>query len=145
MDELDLVSQPSLSSSLDDTFYILKKTLYRLLSTASIETLAMMCKEVRQIIERDVADVWRGRMDGAFKDVAAGGGVGRAREEEKDKREREAKAMFIVRRLLSVSLRTFYPSLVADLPQQPRYGGGIHGEADRRDARGRGAASSLLS
>lgn len=97
MDELDHLSQPTLSSSLDDTFYILKKTLYRLLSTSSIDTLVAMAKEVRQIMERDVADVWRAKMDGAFKDVAAGGGVGRAREEEKDRREKEAKAVFIVR------------------------------------------------
>lgn len=97
MDELDFLSQPTLSSSLDDTFYILKKTLYRLLSTSSITTLVSMSKEVRTIIERDVAEVWRTRLDGAFKDVGAGGGVGRAREEEKDRREKEAKATFVVR------------------------------------------------
>lgn len=36
-------------------------------------------------------------MDGAFKDVAGGGGVVRAREEEKERRERDAKAVFVVR------------------------------------------------
>lgn len=97
MDELDHLSSPSLSSSLDDTFYILKKTLYRLLSTANIETVVSMSKDVRGIVERDVADIWRARLDGAFRDVGAGGGVGRAREDEKERREREAKAVFIVR------------------------------------------------
>lgn len=96
MDEPDLASKPSLSSSLDDTFYILKKTLYRLLSTASIETLVSTCKEVRRIMDKDVAEVWRAAMDGAFKDVASGGGVVRAREEEKERRERDAKAVFVV-------------------------------------------------
>ncbi|KAK4703766.1 conserved oligomeric Golgi complex subunit 4, partial [Phenoliferia sp. Uapishka_3] len=96
MDELDLSSPPSLSSSLDDTFYILKKTLYRLLSTSDIATMVDMAKELRSIMERDVADVWRVKMEGAFKDVANGGGVGRAREEEKDRREKEAKAVYIV-------------------------------------------------
>ncbi|KAL8286854.1 hypothetical protein RQP46_003860 [Phenoliferia psychrophenolica] len=95
MDELDHLSQPTLSSSLDDTFYILKKTLYRLLSTSSIATLVSMTKEVRTIMERDVADVWRVRMDSAFKEVGTGGGTGRAREEEKDRREKDAKATFI--------------------------------------------------
>ncbi|KAI5479668.1 hypothetical protein MNV49_003178 [Pseudohyphozyma bogoriensis] len=96
MDELDLQSQPSLSSSLDDVFYILKKTLYRLLSTSSITTMVRLTKEVRAIVERDVAEVWRGKMDGAFKDVGAVTGGGRAREEEKDRREKEAKAVFII-------------------------------------------------
>lgn len=96
MDELDHLSSPSLSSSLDDTFYILKKTLYRLLSTSNIDVVVSMAKEIRSAIERDVAEVWRRRLDGAFKDVGAGGGVGRAREEEKERREREAKAVFIV-------------------------------------------------
>ena len=119
MDELDHLSSPSLSSSLDDTFYILKKTLYRLLSTSDIETVVAMAKEVRSIVERDVAEVWRKRLDGAFKDVGAGGGVGRAREEEKERREREAKAVFIV----SLSCRTVRfladPHPSTDLPQQP--------------------------
>jgi len=96
VDELDTLSQPSLSSSLDDTFYILKKTLYRLVSTGSIQTVVGLGKEVRMMVERDVAEVWRARMEGAFKDVNAGGGVGRAREEEKDRREREARGVFII-------------------------------------------------
>ncbi|KAK4058322.1 Golgi transport complex subunit 4 [Microbotryomycetes sp. JL221] len=96
MDELDTLAQPPLSSSLDDTFYILKKTVYRLLSTSSVETVLSMFKDVRQIMERDVADVWRMKLDGAFKDVGNVGGVGRAREEEKDRREKEARAQFIV-------------------------------------------------
>jgi hypothetical protein len=97
MDEADLLSQPSMSSSLDDSFYILKKTLYRLLATASISTLVSMSKKVKHSIERDVIEVWRARMDGAFKDVANGGGVGRAREEERERREKEAKVTYIVR------------------------------------------------
>lgn len=92
MDEIDLLSQPYLSSSLDDTFYILKKTLYRLLSTSSIATLVSISKEVKKIIERDVAEVWRGAMEGAFKDVNTGGGGSM----EKERRERDAKTIFTV-------------------------------------------------
>lgn len=97
MDEIDFTSEPALSSSLDDTFYILKKTLYRLLSTASLPTLVSMCKKVRLSIEQDVAEVWRARMDASFKEVANGGGTGRAREEERERREKEAKSTYIVR------------------------------------------------
>ncbi|SCZ99139.1 BZ3500_MvSof-1268-A1-R1_Chr3-1g05834 [Microbotryum saponariae] len=112
MDELDLNSSPYLSSSLDDTFYILKKTLYRLLSTNHIETVVGMAKEIRTIVDRDVGEVWKYKMDGAFKEVnssssamAVGnvivGGVhvnvpgGRAREEEKERKEAAARSMFI--------------------------------------------------
>ncbi|KAM0754435.1 COG4-domain-containing protein [Meredithblackwellia eburnea MCA 4105] len=96
MDELDTLAQPSLSSSLDDTFYILKKTLYRLLSTSSIRTLVSMSREIRNIMDKDVADLWKIRMDQAFRDVGNITGVGRAREEEKERREKEAKATFII-------------------------------------------------
>lgn len=97
MDEVDKLSQPPLSSSLDDTFYILKKTIYRVLSTSSIDTVVSMARDIRQIVEKDVADVWRLRLDGAFKDVGSVSGVGRAREEEKERKEREATATFMVR------------------------------------------------
>ncbi|KDE05958.1 hypothetical protein MVLG_03644 [Microbotryum lychnidis-dioicae p1A1 Lamole] len=112
MDELDLNSSPYLSSSLDDTFYILKKTLYRLLSTNHVETVVGMAKEIRTIVDRDVGEVWKYKMDGAFKEfnfsssaMAVGnvivGGVhvnvpgGRAREEEKERKEAAARSAFI--------------------------------------------------
>ncbi|SCV74096.1 BQ2448_6528 [Microbotryum intermedium] len=121
MDELDLNSSPYLSSSLDDTFYILKKTLYRLLSTNHIETVVGMAKEIRTIVDRDVGEVWKFKMDGAFKEVnssssamAVGNVIvrgvhvnvpgGRAREEEKERKEAAARSVFIVRlRLLFIT------------------------------------------
>ena len=121
MDELDLISSPSLSSSLDDTFYILKKTLYRLISTASLTTLLSMTKELKVIIEKDVAEIWRARMDSAFKEVGNGGGTGRAREEEKERREKEARATFIVRR--SSFDFSLSDERVVGLFEQSRYGG----------------------
>lgn len=99
MDELDLVSSPSLSSSLDDTFYILKKSLYRLLSTSNIETIVALSSQVRATIESGVVEVWRRRLEGAFVGVGAGGAGlgGRAREEEKERKETAAKGVFMVR------------------------------------------------
>lgn len=99
MDELDLLSTPTLSSSLDDTFYILKKTVYRLVSTSSIETVVDLSKEIRKVVERDVIEIWKTRMDGALRELTAIGGTARAREEEKERREKEARSTFIVRAL----------------------------------------------
>jgi len=115
MDEPDLNSSPTLSSSLDDIFYILKKTLYRLLSTGSISAVSSLCRELRMVLDEDVAEVWRSRMETCLKDLQAGqqqgstiaigvgamGGMaamggGRAREEEKERREKEARGIFIV-------------------------------------------------
>ncbi|TNY17793.1 COG4 transport protein-domain-containing protein [Rhodotorula diobovata] len=115
MDEPDFSSTPYLSSSLDDTFYIVKKTLHRVVSTASVSNLVGMCKEMRIVLERDVAEVWKARIEGAFKDLAANaqsqsaiGGMavtgmagmaqlgGRAREEERETRERDARNVYIV-------------------------------------------------
>lgn len=66
MDELDPLSSPSLSSSLDDVFYILKKTLYRLISTSDVDVLAVSAKDIRAVVEKDVAEVWRRRLENAF-------------------------------------------------------------------------------
>lgn len=116
MDEPDFSSTPYLSSSLDDIFYIVKKTLQRVVSTAQLDNLVAMNKELRTVLERDVAEVWRTRIEGAFKDLAASassqgamgmvsvGGMGgmaqlggRAREEERERREKEARNIYIVR------------------------------------------------
>ncbi|GJN87255.1 hypothetical protein Rhopal_000203-T1 [Rhodotorula paludigena] len=115
MDEPDFSSTPYLSSSLDDIFYIVKKTLQRVVSTAQLDNLVAMNKELRTVLERDVAEVWRTRIEGAFKDLAASassqgamgmvsvGGMGgmaqlggRAREEERERREKEARNIYIV-------------------------------------------------
>ncbi|BGP38454.1 Golgi transport complex subunit 4 [Rhodotorula kratochvilovae] len=115
MDEPDFSFTPYLSSSLDDTFYIIKKTLHRVVSTANVSNLVAMSRELRAVLERDVAEVWRARIEGAFKDLAANaqtqsaiGGIavggmggmaqlgGRAREEERETREREARNVYIV-------------------------------------------------
>ncbi|GAA5821216.1 hypothetical protein JCM11251_004517 [Rhodosporidiobolus azoricus] len=115
VDEPDLSSTPFLSSSLDDIFFIFKKTLQRLVSTAQVDNLVSTNKELRAVLDRDVAEIWRARMEGAFKDLQAGssggasalvgvGGMGgmaanlggRAREEERERKEKEARNTYIV-------------------------------------------------
>ncbi|GAA5924274.1 hypothetical protein JCM10213_004539 [Rhodosporidiobolus nylandii] len=113
MDEPDFSSAPFLSSSLDDIFFIVKKTLHRIVGTAHIDNLVATTKELRAVLERDVAEIWRTRMEAAFKDLAAGssgatslvgvGGMGgmaqlggRAREEERERKEKEARNTYII-------------------------------------------------
>lgn len=67
------------------------------------------------MLDQDVAEIWRARIEGAFKDLAAAsagsqggmaigvGGIsgvaaiaGRGREEERERREREARSTFVV-------------------------------------------------
>ncbi|ORY88716.1 COG4 transport protein-domain-containing protein [Leucosporidium creatinivorum] len=92
MDELDPLSTPSLSSSLDDTFYILKKI-------PLSPTIHVQHRDLRQTVENGVVEVWRRRLEGAFVGVGGTGGAGlggRAREEEKERKEREAKGVFMI-------------------------------------------------
>jgi len=62
-------------------------------------------------MERDVAEVWKGVMESAFKDVLSSGGSGgiggRSREEEKEKREKEARDTFIVSICLSLLMSNY--------------------------------------
>ncbi|KAG0655450.1 hypothetical protein C6P46_000992, partial [Rhodotorula mucilaginosa] len=114
VDEPDLASSPNVSSSLDDIFFIVKKVLHRVVSTANVANLLIFNKELRIVLDQDVAEIWRARIEGAFKDLAAiassqnsmaigVGGIsgvaaiaGRGREEERERREKEARTTFIV-------------------------------------------------
>ncbi|GAA5976610.1 hypothetical protein JCM10908_005566 [Rhodotorula pacifica] len=114
VDEPDLTSSPNVSSSLDDIFFIVKKVLHRVVSTSNIANLLIFNKELRIVLDQDVAEIWRARIEGAFKELAAStsgqnsmaigvGGIsgvaaiaGRGREEERERREKEARTTFIV-------------------------------------------------
>lgn len=114
VDEPDLSSSPNVSSSLDDIFFIVKKVLHRVVSTANLPNLLIFNKELRIVLDQDIADIWRARIETAFKDLAANvasqggmnigvGGIsgvaaiaGRGREEERERKEKEARTTFIV-------------------------------------------------
>jgi hypothetical protein len=122
VDEPDLASSPNVSSSLDDIFFIVKKVLHRVVSTANVANLLIFNKELRIVLDQDVAEIWRARIEGAFKDLAAiassqnsmaigVGGIsgvaaiaGRGREEERERREKEARTTFIVSRRSTLTL-----------------------------------------
>jgi len=81
LDEADLFNKPLLSSSLDDTFFILKKVLLRLVTTSALQTHKRMCTEISIIMERDFSEVLRKRMDSVWTTIAATTQAARAKEE----------------------------------------------------------------
>ena len=81
LDEPDFASKPYLSSSLDDTFFILKKVLHRLVATSSLQTHRRMCTEIKTIMERDFSDVMRRRMDAVWSAITSSAQATRQKEE----------------------------------------------------------------
>lgn len=85
IDTPDLTTQPHLSSILDDTFYLLKLVLSRLLSCGSLSTLKNMRRKVAEVLERDYTDAIRRKMDNVHS--LAGGDRTERERREKDQRE----------------------------------------------------------
>ena len=81
LDEADFSNKPYLSSSLDDTFFILKKVLSRLITTSSLQTHKRMCAEITIIMERDFCDVLRKGMDAVWSTVTSSTQAVRIKEE----------------------------------------------------------------
>ncbi|GAA96628.1 hypothetical protein E5Q_03298 [Mixia osmundae IAM 14324] len=96
LDEADLGSQPVLSSSLDDTFYILKKVIGRALSMGSATALAAIAKSMRNILDNDFAEILARRTENQLSLVPPYSTGYRPRDEERDKRERDAQIQAIV-------------------------------------------------
>ncbi|WWC99798.1 hypothetical protein V866_006706 [Kwoniella sp. B9012] len=92
LDSPDTTSRPHLSSILDDTFYLLKLVLGRLLSCGSMATLRSMRQKLAEVIERDYTGVIRKKMDAVY----VGQAPAQDRGLEKDKRERDQRSAFII-------------------------------------------------
>nr|XP_019049350.1 hypothetical protein I302_03136 [Kwoniella bestiolae CBS 10118]OCF28280.1 hypothetical protein I302_03136 [Kwoniella bestiolae CBS 10118] len=93
LDLPDISSRPHLSSILDDTFYLLKLVLGRLLSCGSIATLRSMRQKLAEVIERDYTGVIRKKMDAVYVGQAPSS---QDRGTEKDKRERNQRSAFMI-------------------------------------------------
>ncbi|EIW72587.1 hypothetical protein TREMEDRAFT_70757 [Tremella mesenterica DSM 1558] len=85
----DLSTRPHLSSILDDTFYLLKLILNRVLSCGSLSSLRVMRHKIGEVIEKDYIGVLRRKMDGVYALPHATG-------VEREKRERDQKIAFII-------------------------------------------------
>lgn len=109
MDTPDLSSQPHISSTVDDTFYLLKLVLNRLVSTGNLATLTSMREKISFIIERDYLGVLQKKMDAVYSGagVALGFGTGvssslagltgQGKEGERERRERDLRTSYGVR------------------------------------------------
>ncbi|GHJ84675.1 hypothetical protein NliqN6_1077 [Naganishia liquefaciens] len=119
MDTPDLSSQPHISSTVDDTFYLLKLVLNRLISTGNLATLTSMREKISSIIERDYLGVLQKKMDAVYSGAGVGLGfgtgvssslaglTGQSKEGERERRERD--------------LRTSYGVLLNDLDISAQY------------------------
>lgn len=90
LDEADLYNKPYISSSLDDTFFILKKVLQRLVATSSCSTHKRMCAEIKSIMEKDFGDILKKRMDNVWN------GITSTAQSARQKEEAQARQSFIV-------------------------------------------------
>jgi len=95
LDSPETSSKPHLSSILDDTFYLLKLVINRLLSIGSIATIKSMRQNIESVMERDYLGIIRKKMDGVYTSV---GNLDRG---ERERRERDQKSAFIVCFLLN--------------------------------------------
>ncbi|KAI5454395.1 Golgi transport complex subunit 4, variant 2 [Naganishia albida] len=105
MDTPDLSAQPHISSTVDDTFYLLKLVLNRLVSTGNLSILTSMRERISTIIERDYLGVLQKKMDAVYSGsgVVSGFGAGalagltnQGRELERERRERDLRTSFAV-------------------------------------------------
>jgi hypothetical protein len=106
MDTPDLSSQPHISSTVDDTFYLLKLVLNRLVSTGNLATLTSMREKISSIIERDYLGVLQKKMDAVYSGAGVGLGfgtgvgsslaglTGQGREGERERRERDLRTSY---------------------------------------------------
>jgi hypothetical protein len=90
LDQPEMSTKPHLSSILDDTFYLIKTVLSRVLSSGSIATLKTMRERIASVLEKDYAAVLSKKMESA---LAPSNLYDRA---EKERREKDQKATFIV-------------------------------------------------
>lgn len=119
IDEFDTNSKPTVSSVLDDTFFILKKIIQRLISAASASTLRSALHEVRQILDRDYVGGLRRKIEATLASVAgqvtgSPSAAGRGRDDERDRKEAQVKSSLIVklsRFIICMSISTEFTGL----------------------------------
>lgn len=99
LDMPDTSTKPHLSSILDDTFYLIKVVLNRVLSSGSMSALKAMREKISTVLEKDYAAVLSKKMERVYAQPAI---YDRA---EKERREKNQKETYIV----STSGASFFP------------------------------------
>ncbi|KAL7424811.1 Golgi transport complex subunit 4 [Cryptotrichosporon argae] len=90
LDAPETSTRPHLSSILDDTFYLLKLVLARVLSAGSLPTLRGMREKVVRIVEDDYMGVLQRKMEAVYAGAMPGDRA------EKERKERDQKSAFII-------------------------------------------------
>jgi hypothetical protein len=85
LDSPDLSTEPVVSSLVDDTFYLIKLVLNRILSCGSLATLRSMRQKLGEVIERDFNGIIQRKMEGVYAGQAVS-----EREKEKARDQRSA-------------------------------------------------------
>jgi uncharacterized protein YerC len=93
MDTTDVSSRPLMSSLLDDIFYLVRMVVARSISTASMDVLSSMCRNVRYIVDEDFVQALVRKMDGVWKASSPSMAVEGPR---KDAASREMRSTFVV-------------------------------------------------
>jgi hypothetical protein len=96
LDIPDLSSRPYISSMVDDTFYLLKLVLSRLLSAGALSTHADMRQSLTLIIERDYVGVLQKKMEAVYVGGSTGISLVKHKDAEKEKREKELSTSYSV-------------------------------------------------
>ncbi|KAI7935395.1 hypothetical protein MJO28_016266 [Puccinia striiformis f. sp. tritici] len=89
-DEMDLSGSPYLSSALDDTFYMTKKVMLRLMGIGNLKSVRVGLLKIQEIITRDFGGVMKKRLENLSTNLSTGTSVGFGikTSEEKEKREK---------------------------------------------------------
>lgn len=87
LDAPETSAKPHLSSILDDTFYLIKVVLNRVLASGSLATLKSMRERIATVLEKDYAAVLSKKMEAVWAATAT---YDRAEKERREKDQREA-------------------------------------------------------
>lgn len=91
LSRVDVSQSPAVTTTPDDVFYILKSIMTRILSTGSTTVVENMVSSLRDIIDRDYAQVLKRKLDDVYKLNGPGSAVAKA-----DRAERDNRQSFIV-------------------------------------------------
>ncbi|KAA1116209.1 hypothetical protein PGT21_004733 [Puccinia graminis f. sp. tritici] len=124
-DEMDFSASPYLSSALDDTFYMTKKVMLRLMSIGSVKCVRAGLLKIEEIIQRDFGEVMKRRLESVSSNLSAGTSVGFGIKisEEKEKRERSVRNSCVsgLEQLFNQLIRSKIRSILSDCYKDVTY------------------------
>lgn len=95
----DFTQFPSITTTPDDAFYILKIVLTRLLSTGNLNIVKKTSEALREVMDRDYAGVIKKKLDDVYRTGSSGSSV---------RSEKESRQAFIVSEVCRCQVRTIH-------------------------------------